>query len=89
MKEGGDRASIVVVKSEMGEVFGGYTRVKWQMPEVDDSGQADEQAFLFSLTKKTKHNLFRNEVSAVRHWKSQYLFFFGGGSDLAISENCD
>ena len=89
VKEGGDRGSLVVVRSEMGEVFGGYTKVKWQLPDTDDFGQVDEQAFLFQLTKKTKHSLYQNELSAVRHWKSQYLFFFGGGSDLAISEHCD
>jgi hypothetical protein len=54
----------------MGEVFGGYTKVRWQLPEVDDSGHIDEDAFLFQLTKKTKHNLFKNELSAVRHWKT-------------------
>ncbi len=85
----GDRGSLVVVQSEMGQVFGAYTIVKWAVPDIDDYGHTDEGAFLFQLNKKTKHTVFANELSAVRHWKTQYLVFFGGGSDLAISENCD
>ena len=43
----GDRGSMIVVQSELGQVFGAYTKVKWAVPETDDFGHQDEDAFLF------------------------------------------
>lgn len=81
--------SVIFMKSEKGQVFGAYTTVHWNAPENDDTRYRDDEAFLFSLTKKSKHKVYQNEMSTVRHWKNQYLFFFGSGCDIGIVEYCD
>jgi len=63
--------------------------VPWKQPETDDLAFEDPNAFLFSLSTKTRLPLTHDAYAALRLWKTQHLFFFGGGSDLAIVEHCD
>jgi hypothetical protein len=76
-------------------VFGGYTSKPWstpvsKIPDVpcDSLFHFDHNAFIFSLSKKTKHLPFQNEYNAVQHFKVGALFAFGWG-DFGILENCD
>ena len=72
------------------KVFGGYTQVPYEQPKgTVDSTYFDEEAFLFSLTHKTKHQALQNQRHAVKFWRQYYLIHFGGGADIAISEKCN
>lgn len=50
---------------------------------------SDPHAFIFQLTKGTKHELVRQRFRAVFHYRSEQLFGFGGGNDFYISEHSD
>ena len=47
----------------------------------------DNNAFIFSLTYKSKHPIFRNKHNAVLHKKDSFIVF--GGGDLQIYDDCD
>ena len=81
---------IFFVKSAVhNRVFGGYTSRPWSTPFCQDSQfHGDHNAFIFSLSRKSKHIPFQNEHNAVQHFKKDGLFAFGWG-DFGILENCD
>ena len=82
---------IFFVKSaEFNKVFGGYTAIPWSTPVgMDSLFKYDFQAWIFSLTKRTRHlPLIGSEVNAVQHFSKDSLFAFGFG-DFGIKENCD
>jgi hypothetical protein len=71
-------------------VFGGFTMIPYEQPkDTVDCTHFDDEAFLFSLTQKTKHQALYNQGHAVKHWRKYYLIHFGGGADIAISEKCN
>ena len=45
-------ATVSIIKSKCGKVFGGYTSASWTSVR---GYKKDERAFLFSLTNKTKY----------------------------------
>ena len=50
--------TLVLIKSEFGNVFGGYSSISWTTPPGEPSKWAyyqDPDAFIFSLTNGTKH----------------------------------
>ena len=51
----------------------------------------DPKAFIFQLTKNTKHNQIpkQSEERAVFHYGKGQLIGFGGGNDFFLNENCD
>jgi hypothetical protein len=84
----------------MGHRFGAYTSVPWATPKGDKSNyryHVDEEAFLFSITHRTKHEVYRYEEYAVRHSPRDniHMFVFGStnslgkGCDLLVSEKCN
>ncbi len=46
--------NISIIKSEHGLIFGGYTSLDWQSPS-ECKYSSDNEAFIFSVSKKTKH----------------------------------
>ena len=55
--------TLTLIKSDLGHVFGGFTSISWATPEGDPSSwkyYEDPEAFLFSLTHKTKHKQVKN-----------------------------
>ena len=82
--------TLVIVKSEHGNIYGAYSRAKW-----DSSNQykTDKDAFIFSLVNKEKKPA-RFDIAPGRE---QYAIFcnpqygptFGGGHDLFVANNCD
>ena len=74
--------TIVIVKTAIGNKFGGFTNVKWENNTVY---KKDESAFLFSITKKTKYDI--NNVECAIYGSSKN-FAFGNGHDLSISDKC-
>lgn len=85
----GKNPTFVFIKSDHERVFGGFTTVEWMTPDTADYRLQDDNAYLFSITHKTKHPVYKHRTSAVRLWNEKYLFFFGGGCDLGIAEKCD
>ena len=81
--------TFVFIKSDRERVFGFFTSVPWQVPEKESKSYTDSQAFLFSLTHKSKHEQFQREDWAVRHFRESHAFVLGGGTDLMIRENFD
>lgn len=93
-------ATLTVIKSEHGNVFGGFTSLAWNTPEGDPSSwcyNPDPKAFLFSLTHRTKHEQIKNHEYAVRHspegnilmWVFGSSNNFGVGCDVVIIEHCN
>ena len=74
--------TIVIVKSAIGNKFGGFTNEKW---EKNTNYKKDESAFLFSITKKKKYEI--NNVECAIYGSSKN-FAFGNGHDLSISDKC-
>jgi hypothetical protein len=55
--------TLVLIKSEMNNIFGGFTSVPWTTPAGEPSNwkyHSDPEAFLFSLTQRTKHKPYQN-----------------------------
>jgi hypothetical protein len=47
--------TLSLFKSDLGKVFGGYTSTSWKTVDYPGDWERDDQAFLFSLTHKSKH----------------------------------
>jgi len=77
--------TVTVVLSERDYIFGGYTSKPWS----SSTGYVDDpEAFIFSLTHKTKHSKQRyKQYSTYRY--SSYGPTFGYGYDLHIANNCN
>lgn len=70
----GKYPTLTLIKSEFDKVFGGFTITPWSS---SPKFIADDKAFIFSLTYKTKHTPYQNHQQSVIHDK-QYLAAFGG-----------
>ncbi len=44
--------TICIIKSSLDKVFGGFCHIDWKS---DGAWKADDKAFIFSVTNKTKH----------------------------------
>ena len=80
--------TLVLVRSEAGKTFGGYTPLKWRSNDKtfgewgeDESGQS----FLFSVDKRERYPVTDRKYS-VRHHKDFGPIF--GGNDLRLGDNC-
>ena len=76
---------MTLIKSEFNRLFGGYASVSWTSKE---QSLVDNNAFLYSLTYRTKHKLVKNKHQALKSGGKGYLMVFGGG-DLQIYDKCD
>ena len=70
--------TIIVIKSDHNQIFGGYTDLSWKL--TNDFIEGKGNSFLFSLTKETKHNCLRKSFEIIG---GIYGISFGG-SDLTI-----
>jgi len=82
--------NVIFIKSEVGNIFGGYTPLKWN--SINNSDLADDSmlGFLFSVTYNTKHPHYNYRDKAI-HCYSTFGPIFGGreGSrDLVIYDEC-
>jgi hypothetical protein len=87
----GKRNLIYFVRSKpYGEVFGGFSSIKMTRPFDYYKHYPDPHAFIFSVTKGTKHEQIRKkDCKAVFHFSKEQLIGFGGGNDFYINENSD
>jgi hypothetical protein len=74
-------ATLVVIKTDKGMIFGGYTSVSWESPS---SGvyKDDKSAFLFSVNNNKKYPVTDSTKAIWNH--SGYGPCFGGACDLGI-----
>jgi len=80
---------IFFVKSaEHEKVFGGYTSKPWSTPAGSSMFLYDHNAFIFSVSRRTKHLVYQNDYNAVQHYRTGCLLAFGWG-DFGIQEHCD
>ena len=75
--------TISILKSQTDQVCGGFCNLPWSS---DGAWKSDDKAFIFSVTKKTKHEQFQNKEQAVYHAGSFMIWF---GYDLLIYTGCD
>ncbi|TNV79380.1 hypothetical protein FGO68_gene1790 [Halteria grandinella] len=68
-------ATLTLVKSDLGKVFGGYTQVSWRS-ESRPKAVKDNKAFVFSLTHKQRYALKHFNGPAVVHSKD-FMAVFG------------
>ena len=84
-------ATLTIIESEYGNIFGGYTSVSWSSGMGDYV--ADRNAFLFTIRIPTSDNPTiinpkYNEGGTVVHNK-KFGPVFGSGHDIKISDKCN
>ena len=71
---------LIIIKSNYGYRFGGYTTLNFQNT---NNYKQDEKAFIFSIDKKKKYNITQAQYAI--YTDSNY-FAFGGGNDICIND---
>eukprot|EP01084_Bolivina_argentea_P274554 468010_1 len=93
----GTESTICIVKSNFGNIFGGYTSIKWESTELwCNSYEQDEKAFLFLIRSDNKLQQKQCPIiydcidteNAVCHYGAGGPSF-GLGNDLYISAKCN
>ena len=79
--------TFIIIKSNFGNIFGGYTNHPWKSYP---KGQyiKDDDAFLYSLTYHTKHKQIKNNEFSLYLTKN-YGPVFGKGYDLCVKDDCN
>ena len=72
---------LIIIKSNYGYRFGGYTTLNFQ--NTNGNYKKDEKAFIFSIDKKKKYNNTQAQYAIYTY--SNY-FAFGGGNDICIND---
>jgi len=86
----GKASTVVVVKSNMNYVFGGYTEAAWSS---NNNYANDANAFIFLLRSQRKGDkpekfACKNTTYSVNH-NAGYGPTFGGGHDFYLCDNCN
>ena len=76
--------TLTICRSTGGNVFGGHSIYPWSSIMQGYVGNVGAKNFLFSVSKRSKHELFQNHGHAV-NLSAGYGPVFGGGSDLCIA----
>lgn len=74
-----------MIFAHTGFIFGGYTSKSWVHT---GNYQADPDAFIFSMSNKTKHLVYQNHGNAI-YTNNGYGATFGGGHDIHVADNCN
>jgi len=77
--------TVTVVLSESNFIFGGFTTKSWA---GNNAYTHDPEAFIFSLTHKTKLSKQKNPSYSI-YCSSNHGPTFGGGHDIYICDNCN
>ena len=62
----GNSPTLILIKAHTNLIFGGFTSVPWECHE-EEVDLPDESAFLFSVSKNTKHIPYQIFEDAVHH----------------------
>ena len=85
----GSSPTLILIKSALNKVFGGFTSVPWSTPKATTQ-YPDKTAFLFSMSHGTKHIISQGCNAAVEHSASNDNSIFSFGLvDLVIKNNCN
>ena len=76
--------TLVLVKTTGGYYFGGFCAADW---DQTNNYKTSPGSFIFSLNKKTKHEIYRYPENAIYSCQG-YGPSFGGGHDFCIQSNC-
>ena len=76
--------TLVIVKSNHGKVFGGFTDVAWDSTETYKN---TKNAFLFSVDRKKKYDIKPGSENSATYSYTSYGPTFGGGHDIYICDN--
>jgi hypothetical protein len=86
-------ATLIIIKSETGEIFGGYTDISWTSYKIRSKGDelkaGKGNSFLFSLRQDFNFTQLKckNKKSEVSHLKDWLCCF--GDNDLFINNDCN
>ena len=78
--------TVVVIKSHLGKIFGGFTDVAW---DSTNNYKTTMNSFLFSIDRKAKYEQKAGQTSNSIYAYSTYGPTFGGGHDIYIADNCN
>merc|ERR1712228_293296 len=87
--------TLCIIQSDIDNVFGGFTTMKWDRSITGFSTKADAKAFLYLIrsSKGFKSSLFpvfpHNISGAIGHQSNYYLMFGEGANGLYLSDNCN
>ena len=84
-KVSGKYPTLIIIKSNYGFKFGGFTSEQWNMTG-SYSYKSDPTSFIFSIDKKKKYNL-KDEECIYSICGDPQHFAFGGGHDLTVWDN--
>ena len=76
--------TLILIKSKLGFIFGGYTNNTWEETKIY---KKDFSAFLFSLNKKKKYYIKNNHIQN-GNYGDKFYFAFGSGHDICIFDKC-
>ena len=76
--------TVTIIQSNTGYKFGGYTSIDWDISA--NNYKKDELAFLFSLNKKLKYPIVKENVSYAIWTGASYGPIFGGHDLLTLSD---
>ncbi|EFC37594.1 predicted protein [Naegleria gruberi] len=84
-------ATVTLIKSTSGAVFGGYTSLSWRS-EASLTANADASAFMFSVISATKEERFVKVLQNANKAYAMYNYVtygptFGGGHDMCVKFN--
>ncbi|EFC42630.1 predicted protein [Naegleria gruberi] len=86
--------TVTIVRSEYGNIFGGFTSQDWESPK-QAKFKADPAAFVFKFESDSAGNS-RLEVFHIRQGDQKAIYcdaydlaIFGGGCDFYISDSCN
>eukprot|EP00331_Platyophrya_macrostoma_P015794 CAMPEP_0176471350 /NCGR_PEP_ID=MMETSP0127-20121128/41082_1 /TAXON_ID=938130 /ORGANISM="Platyophrya macrostoma, Strain WH" /LENGTH=449 /DNA_ID=CAMNT_0017865985 /DNA_START=27 /DNA_END=1376 /DNA_ORIENTATION=+ len=78
--------TVVVIKSHLGKIFGGFTDVAW---DSSNNYKTTTNSFLFSIDRKQKYEQKAGQTSNSIYAYATYGPTFGGGHDIYIADNCN
>jgi hypothetical protein len=84
-------ATVTIVKSTEGNIFGGYSDQSW---ESNSKCKSSSRAFLFSMVNPAGVAPMKLPLTGKWNYNAMGCYFsrspmFGGGSDLCVQDNCN
>jgi hypothetical protein len=77
--------TVTIIRSEKGNIFGGYTPIPWDSSNTWGRDE-NKDSFLFSITRSSKHKLVKPKYAIDNC--AVFGPTFGNGADLYISDEC-
>ena len=78
--------TVVIIRSNLGKVFGGFTDIAW---DSSDTCKSTKNAFLFSIDRRAKYPLTPGKEGCAIYCNANYGPTFGGGHDICIYNDCN